>query len=59
MSIYEFDVAVSTHDLLRKGITEATLVSVQVEAEDHCTASLIATQMASVVGMPTTLYDRI
>jgi hypothetical protein len=54
---WEFDVCVSTHELLRQGVTEATRVRVEVAAKDHCEARLIAAQMAAVVGMPTAVYD--
>ncbi|WP_158881929.1 hypothetical protein [Amycolatopsis anabasis] len=57
--VYGFDVAVSTHDLLRQGVTEARLVRVEVAASNRLDASLLAAQMAAVVGMPTAVYDRI
>lgn len=59
VSVYEFDVAVSTHDLLRQGITEAHYVRAWVEADTHNEASIVACQMATIAGMPTGLYDRI
>jgi hypothetical protein len=58
--IFEFDVAVSTHDLLQQGITEATYVRVRVMAETVTEAEIVACQMAMATGgMPTDLYHRI
>ena len=59
MTEWEFDVAVSSHDELKRGITVAGYVRVQVAAPDHCEASLVAAQMAAIVGMPTDVLDRI
>lgn len=54
MTVFSFDVTVSTHDLLKAGVTEARIPGsrhrhhrVVVEAEDRDTAALIAAQMAS------------
>lgn len=59
MIVWEFDVAVSTHDLLKTGVTEAAYVRVFVAAESRGEAALLAAQMAAVVGMPTAVYDRL
>lgn len=57
---YEFDVGVSTHDQLRKGITVDHYTRVQVFAENHQLAGLIALEIAAAGGwMPTLLLDRI
>ncbi len=45
--IWEFDVAVTTHDLLRRGVTVADYRRVIVLAEDYGEASLAAYAMAS------------
>lgn len=65
--IYSFDATVSTHDLLKAGVTEARLPGsrhrhhrVVVDADDRDEAALIAAQMVSAVwGMCTGLYDRV
>lgn len=59
--IWSFDVAFSTHDLLRAGVTEADWHRVVVEAPDRDEAALLACQMVacSTRSMPTALYDRI
>lgn len=64
--IYSFDVTVSTHDLLRVGVTAARLYGsperhhrIVVGADSRNEASLIAAQMASHHGMWTGVYDRI
>lgn len=57
---WEFDVGVSTHDWLKEGVTVHHYTRVQVAADDHQTASLIALEMAAAGGwMPTMLLDRI
>lgn len=56
MEVFTYDVAISTHDLLRQGITEAAHSHIVVAAEDDDEASLIALQMAACHGMPTKLY---
>lgn len=55
--IYQFDVGVSTHDLLSKGILVDHYVRVEVEAPNYYDASLVAIQMGFVVGYATTLVD--
>lgn len=58
--VWEFDVGVSTHDLLKLGITVHHYTRVQVAEDDHRTAGLIALEMAACGGlMPTALLDRI
>lgn len=66
MTAFSFDATVSTHDLLKVGVTEARLPGsprhhhrVVVEAESRDEAALIAAQMVSCVGICTGLYDRI
>lgn len=60
MNEWEFDVGVSTHDLLKVGITVAHYTRVQVVAETHLEASLIALEMASAGGwMPTDILVRL
>lgn len=57
--VWEFDVAVSSHDELKRGALEVGYVRVTVAASSHVEASLIAAQMAAGIGMPTAVYDRI
>lgn len=59
MTEWEFDVAVSSHDLLQLGITEAGYANIRVLAADYDDASLLACQMAAIYGMPTAAYIRI
>lgn len=66
MTIWAFDVTVSTHDLLQAGVTAARLPGSQerhhrvvIAAESHGEASLLAAQMASCQGVCTGVYDRI
>lgn len=68
VSFYCFDVAVSTHDLLQQGITEALWTCVTVAADDTAAvdpdrardrAAEIACQMAARHGMPTACLDRV
>lgn len=47
MTVWEFDVAVSTHDLLKRGVTVADYRRVTVLADDYPDASLTAYAMAS------------
>lgn len=57
--IWEFDVAVSTHDLLRRGVCVADYRRVTVEAVGYLDASLAALQIAAADGaMPTDLLYR-
>jgi hypothetical protein len=56
---WEFDVAVSTHDLLQCGISVADYRRVTVEADGYMDASLMALQLAAADGaMPTDLLYR-
>lgn len=64
--VYSFDVTVSTHDLLRAGVTAGRLRGSQerhhrivVAAGTRNEAALIAAQMASQHGTCTGVYDRI
>jgi len=68
MTVYSFDVTVSSHDLLKRGVTEARLPGsshrhhrIVVEATNRDEAALAAAQMASCIpgAMCTGLYDRI
>jgi hypothetical protein len=68
MDIYSFDVTVSSHDLLKRGITEARLPGsphhhhrVVVAADNRDDAALAAAQMAACIpnAMVTGVYDRI
>ena len=51
--VFVFDVAYSSHDLLRQGVTEAGWTRVAVAAANHVRAAEIACQMAARHGMPT------
>lgn len=67
MTVWSFDATVSTHYLLKAGVTEARLPGsphrhhrVVVDADTRDEAALIAAQMVSTCwGMCTGLYDRI
>ena len=67
MTVYSFDATVSSHDLLKAGLTEARLPGsehrhhrVVVAAGDRDTAALLAAQMVCCTsGICTGLYDRI
>lgn len=51
---WEFDIGVSTHDLLRDGVTVRHWTRVHVAAGSYAEARLIACQMAACGGwMPT------
>jgi hypothetical protein len=54
--IWAFDVAVTTHELLKLGETCAIWVRVEVLAEGYLDASLLALQMAGCVGYTTGLW---
>lgn len=57
---WEFDVGVSTHDLLKAGVCVDHWTLVQVAAPTHLEAQLIACQMAAAGGwMPTDVITRI
>jgi hypothetical protein len=53
MEAWSFDVAVTTHELLKLGETVAQWVRVTVLAEGYLDASLLALQMANCVGYTT------
>ena len=54
MSEWEFDVGVSTHDLLKEGITVRHFTRVNVIANGYVEARLVACQLAACGGwMPT------
>lgn len=56
---YEFDVDVSTHDLLKNGVVVADRRRVCVVGESYLNASLTALQLAVVDGaLPTDLWWR-
>lgn len=60
METWEFDVGVSTHDLLKNGIVVHHWTLVHVAAPNHLEARLIACQMAAAGGwMPTDVLTRI
>lgn len=66
MPVFSFDTTVSTHDLLKAGVTEARLPGSQhrhhrvvVAAEDRDEAALLAAQMVLCTGICTGVYDRI
>jgi len=51
---WEFDVGVSTHDLLRQGVVVRHYTRVTVSAESYTKARLIACQLSACGGwMPT------
>lgn len=56
MEVFAYDVAISSHDLLKLGVTEAAHIHVVVAAVDDTEAALIACQMAACHGMPTRVY---
>lgn len=68
MAVFEFDATVSSHDLLKRGVTEARLPGsprhhhrILVEAPTRDEAALLAAQMASCIprAICTGIYDRI
>lgn len=66
MPVFTFDVTMSSHDLLRRGITEVRLFGgdahhhrIVIQAETVAEAYLLASQMASCHGMCTGCYLRI
>ena len=57
---WEFDVGVSTHDLLKQGVTVRHFTRVTVSASTHAEARCVAAQMAACGGwMPTLTLDRV
>jgi hypothetical protein len=66
VTVFSFDATISTHDLLKAGVTEARLPGsehhhhrVIVAAGDRDSAALLAAQMVSCTAICTGLYDRI
>lgn len=55
MEAWTFDVAVTTHELLKLGETCAQWVRVTVLAEGYLDASLLALQLANCVGYTTSI----
>lgn len=55
METWTFDVAVTTHELLKLGEACAQLVRVEVLAEGYLDASLLALQLANCVGYTTSI----
>lgn len=53
MREWEFDVGVTTHELLQHGVTVAQWVRVQVLAASWLEASELAIQMGGIVGYAT------
>lgn len=53
--VYAYEVAISSHDLLKQGVTEAEWIHVVTSAPTEHEAALTATQMAACHGMPTLL----
>lgn len=54
-AVYAYEVAISTHDLLKEGVTEAAWIHVVASAPTEHEAALTAVQMAACHGMPTFL----
>lgn len=50
--VYAYEVAVSSHDLLKQGVTEAAWVHVVASAPTEREAALTAVQMVAASGMP-------
>lgn len=48
MSVWEFDVGVTTHEDLKEGCTVLWWFNTRVEADTYMEASLVAAQMAHV-----------
>ena len=59
MQVFTYDVAISSHDLLKAGVAEAAYVHVVVAAEDDTEGALVACQMAACHGMPTRVYREV
>lgn len=60
MHEWEFDVGVSTHDLLRRGVTVRHYTRVSVVASSYVEAQLTACQLAACGGwMPTEALLRV
>lgn len=60
MSVWEFDVGVSTHDLLKQGVIVRHYTRVSVDAETYTEARQVACQLAACGGwMPTEALPRV
>lgn len=60
VTVFSFDVAFSSHDWLKRGVTEFDWHRVVVDAPDRDDAALAACQMLAGRNlMPTAIYDRI
>jgi hypothetical protein len=59
MTVWEFDVGVTTQELLKQGVIVDHYVLVQVAADSYLEASQLAIQMAGVVGYATECLIRI
>ncbi len=58
MSVWEFDVGVTTHELLQKGVTVAQWVRVHVWSDDAIEAHIIAGQIVGCHGYVTEIRYR-
>lgn len=59
MAVYEFDVGITTHELLQEGVLVAEWVWVQVEGPSWVEASCTAIQLAGCHGYATECLTRI
>lgn len=60
MHVWEFDVGVSNHDLLKEGVIVRHYTRVSVAAESYTEARLVACQLAAAGGwMPTEALLRV
>lgn len=59
MAVYEFDVGITTHELLQEGVLVAQWIPVQVEAPSWVDASLLAIQIAGCHGYTTECLTRL
>ena len=60
MNEWEFDVGVSTHDLLKEGVVVRHYTRVSVSAKSYVEARLVACQLAAAGGwMPTEALPRV
>jgi len=59
VAIYEFDVGITTHELLQEGVLVAQWILVQVEAPSWVDASCLAIQFAGCHGYATECLTRI
>jgi hypothetical protein len=53
MHPWQFDVSITTHELLQLGVTEAQRIRVEVSAPAERDATLLAVQMGFVAGYVT------